>query len=367
LSAAGPQSNGHPKKKISLVLGGGGMRGISHIGVLKTMARLGIVPDEIIGTSMGGIVGALYAMGVSTADMEGIIGDLSKKDYFKLNLVKFFLRGGRSPSIYKGENFHSFLQEVLSEKEFSALQKPFFTNAIALGTGANVFWGLPLLDDISIPDAVYSSCALPGIFEPLEFKGQHYIDGGIGDSLPLRFAKSRGADIVIGVDLSVKGTQKKVEYRDSLPFVLYRAFEIAEEIVVEQMLHAHVDPSGVLIQPKVGHLGRFDFEHLPEVVALGEEAAYNALSGSAATALLAEEKNPEGVSTPIEPRDYVSVKVDQEKCIGCGLCAANCPTDAYFNAGLEKIVVRKPHNYECTRDSSCARNCPTGAIQLGNL
>lgn len=355
------------QKKVTLVLGGGGMRGIAHIGVLKAMHRLGIHVDEVIGTSIGSVIGALYAGGLTTDDMEKIIGDLSKREYFKLNLLRFFLRGGRSASIYKGENFHGFLRRALPVQEFGKMKLPFFCNAISLETGTNVFWGLPHLDDIAVADAVYSSCALPGIFEPLERQGQHWIDGGIGDACAIRFAKAREAGITIAIDLSVKATQKRVEYKESLPFVFYRAFEIAEEIITENNLHMNVDSSVVLIQPKVGHLGRFDFDHLPEIVALGEEAAYQALTATAATSMLVQEVEPSGIACAVEPRDYVSIQINPETCIGCGMCAAICPTDAYFSGGLEKVVLRKPRNYECTRDSACARNCPTGAIKLGNL
>jgi NAD-dependent dihydropyrimidine dehydrogenase PreA subunit len=74
----------------------------------------------------------------------------------------------------------------------------------------------------------------------------------------------------------------------------------------------------------------------------------------------------EGLTCPVTPRDFVRVRIDPTACIGCGMCEAVCETDAFL-AGAERATVRKPSNYECTRDHACARNCPTGAISLGNL
>jgi len=229
-----------------------------------------------------------------------------------------------------------------------------------------MFWGAPGCTDIPLVDAVYSSCCLPGIFEPYERNGQHYMDGGIVDALPLRFAKLMRPDVIIAVDLTVKATFKQPNYKDRVVSTLYRSFEIAEEIIVEQALHMHADHRTVLIQPKVGHLARFDFKEVPDVVRLGEKEAIKVLTSHSATRNLLPDTLVEGMSCPVTPRDYVSIRIDNDACIGCGNCQMVCETAAYWAQG-EKAEVRKFFNYECTRDHACARNCPTGAIHLGNL
>jgi NTE family protein len=349
-----------------LVLGGGGMRGMAHVGVLKALQRLGLSYDAIVGTSIGALVGALAAGGCSIERMEEILSSLQKEDYFKLNFVKFLLKGVRASSVYRGDTFRERLTEILPRVGFEGMQVPFFCNAVCLETGGLVFWGTPGLADISLVDAVYSSCCLPGIFEPFERDAYHYMDGGIVDPLPLRFAKALRPDLLIAVDLTVKATFKTPNYKDRVVSTLYRSFEIAEEIIVEQLLHMHADRRTVLIQPKVGHLARFEFSDVPEVVRLGEEETVRVLTSHAATRSLVRDDLYDGLSCPVTPRDYVSIRIDSEACIGCGNCEMVCETEAYWVQG-ERAEVRKLSNYECTRDHACARNCPTGAIHLGNL
>jgi ferredoxin len=120
------------------------------------------------------------------------------------------------------------------------------------------------------------------------------------------------------------------------------------------------------VQPKVGHLSRFDFHDVPEVIRRGEEEALRVLTSHPATRSLVTDSLIEGLSCPVQPRDHVSIRIDANACIGCGLCEMVCETEAYWARGA-KAEVRKPANYECTRDHACARNCPTDAISLGNL
>ena len=195
------------------------------------------------------------------------------------------------------------------------------------------------------------------------------MDGGIVDAVPLRFAKTLRPELILAVDLSVKATFKAPNYKSRVVGTLFRAFEIAQEVLVEHQLHMHVDADTVLIQPKVGHLDRFDFKDVPDIVRRGEEEALRVLTSNAATRHWAQPaalKALDGLACPVEPRDYVRVHVDPEACIGCGLCEMVCETDAFW-ARDGALTVRKLANYECTRDHACARNCPTGAIRLGNL
>jgi len=344
------------------------MRGMAHIGVLKAMERLGIHYDAIVGTSIGALIGAMAAGGQSTELMEEIIPRLQKDDYFKLNYVKLLLKGPRASSVYSGKNFIARLAELLPDIEsFDHLKIPFFCNAVCLETGGMAFWGTPGLRDIPLLDAVYSSCCLPGIFEPYERGPYHYMDGGIIDPLPLRFAKSLRPDLIIAVDLTVKATFKTPNYKNRAVGTLYRSFEIAEEVIVEQLLHMHADRDTVLIQPKVGHMARFEFQNVAEVMRLGEEETVRVLTSHAGTRRLVQDHAlDQGISCPVTPRDYVSIRIDSEACIGCGNCEMVCETDAFWGQS-NPAEVRKARNYECTRDHACARNCPTAAIHLGNL
>ncbi|MEM7309899.1 MAG: patatin-like phospholipase family protein [Planctomycetota bacterium] len=357
---------GVERPRTVLVLGGGGMRGMAHIGVLKALRTLGIQYDAIVGTSIGALVGAMAAGAYDVDRMEDIISRLQKDDYFRLNVVKFLLKGVRTPSVYQGDTFRKRLEEILPGGGFADLAFPFYCNAVRLETGGSVFWGTRGLEEIELVDAVYSSCCLPGIFEPYERDGYNYMDGGIVDPLPLRFAKTLNPDLIIAVDLTVKATFKTPNYKARVASTLFRAFEIAEEVIVEQLLHMHADYRTALIQPKVGHLARFDFNNVPEVVRLGEEEALRVLTSHAATRHLCSDDPTPGLRCPVTPRDYVSIRIDPAACIGCGMCEMVCETDAYWARG-GKAEVRKLSNYECTRDHACARNCPTDAISLGNL
>ena len=350
-----------------LVLGGGGMRGFCHIGIVRAIERLGLQVDEIVGTSMGAVMGGLLAGGSNSHQMEQAALDVSLKDYFRLNLVKFFTRGYRHASVYKGKAFKELLHEWIPQDSFEDLVKPFYCNALSLTDGTTRFFGLPGAEKMRVSDAVYASACLPTIFEPAEINGDHYIDGGMTETLALRIARAREADLVIAVDLSHRDMRKKTPFKATLPHILYQTYEVMGMALNENNLHRYVDDKTVLIKPKVSHLPLLEMPDVNDVVRIGEREAIEVLTTHPLTCYLCD---PEAVAEEDRmvqrPRDHVQLDVDMNACIHCGICAATCATQGFASVPLGDVV-RKLHNYECTRDMACERNCPTGAIRLQNI
>ncbi|MFT7534495.1 MAG: NTE family protein [Hyphomicrobiaceae bacterium] len=369
-STDGSKPNGllrqKPRRTV-LVLGGGGMRGFCHIGIVRAIERLGLQVDEIVGTSMGAVMGGLLAGGSNSHQMEQLALDVSLKDYFRLNLVKFFTRGYRHASVYKGKAFKELLHEWLPHEAFEDLETPFYCNALSLTNGATRFFGLPGSEKMRVSDAVYASACLPTIFEPAEINGDHYIDGGMTETLALRIARAREADLVIAVDLSHRDLRKETPFRATLPHILYQTYEVMGMALNENNLHRYVDDKTVLIKPKVSHLPLLEMPGVNDVVRIGEREAIEVLTTHPLTRYLCD---PEVVAEEDRmvqrPRDHVQLDVDMNACIHCGICAATCATQGFASVPLGDVV-RKLHNYECTRDMACERNCPTGAIRLQNL
>lgn len=364
--AAHPATPVRPRKTV-LVLGGGGMRGFCHIGIVRAMERLGLGVDEVVGTSMGAVMGGLYATGLDSRRIEEAAAEISLKDYFRLNLLKFLVRGFKHASVYKGRTFHDLLKKWLPQASFAELQRPFFCNAMSLTTGASRFFGLPGADTMPVADAVYASACLPTIFEPAVIGADHYVDGGMTETLALRIARARSADLVIGVDLSHRDLHEKTPYKASLPHILLQTYEVMGQALNEHNLHRYVDDRTVIIKPKVSHLGLLDMPDVEEIVRLGEREAMEVLTTHPLTRYLCNADVVADEDRMVSrPRDHVHLDVDMNACIHCGICAATCATKGFAAVPLGDVV-KKLHNYECTRDMACERNCPTGAIRLQNI
>ncbi|GAB4141423.1 MAG: hypothetical protein Fur0037_08250 [Planctomycetota bacterium] len=361
-----PAASDRPRRTV-LVLGGGGMRGFCHIGVLRAVERLGLRVDEVVGTSMGAVMGALFASGMNSHEVERVACEISIKDYFKLNLLKFLVKGYKHASVYKGKAFLEFLQKWLPQRSFSDLRLPFFCNALSLSTGKTRFFGLPGTAEPTVAEAVYASACLPGVFEPIAIGGEHCIDGGMTETLALRLARARNADLVIGVDLSHRDPKLRVPYRASLPHILFQTYEVMGQALNEQNLHVYADARTVIVKPEVSHVGLLDMPDVNEIVGLGEREALEVLTTHPLTRYLCDPQVLAEQDRFVQgPRDHVRLDVDMNACVHCGICAATCATQGYAAVPIGDVV-RKLHNYECTRDSACERNCPTDAIRLGNL
>lgn len=180
--------------KIGLVLGGGGARGLAHIGVLRVFKREGIPIDLIAGTSMGGLVGALYAAGVSIEELEQEVGKLSRLTE-QLRLLDISISA--SGLSVRGRRIYNYMADLLGEElTFTDLKLPLAMVAVDLNTGRDI-----VLQGGLVIDAVRASISIPGIFMPMELGEYRLVDGGVLDNVPVDVAQAMGATHTIAVDV----------------------------------------------------------------------------------------------------------------------------------------------------------------------
>ncbi len=284
--AAAAEPEGDRRPKIGLVLSGGGARGIAHVGVIKVLEEAGIRPDYIAGTSMGSIVGAMYAIGYDAAtldklaltmDWNDILDDRVSHRHLSMQeklgdgryAFSFPLRNGQVslPSGYiPGQKLAMELARltlpVHNVRDFNKLTIPFICVATDIETGkARVF------DRGYLPDALRASMAIPSIFIPVEIDGHLYADGGIVLNFPVSETRARGADIIIGVDVQTPLYRK--DELNSLARIMEQSVYFLGEISNERE-RALCD---TLITPDVSGFTASSFENPGELIRRGEEAA----------------------------------------------------------------------------------------------
>ncbi len=290
--AAADQPASRPR--IGLVLSGGGARGAAHVGVLKVLEDMHVPVDAIAGTSMGAVVGGLYASGLSAREIEKIMTSLNWQDAFhdrppreeltlrrkqedESFLVKFPLgvRGHKialPKGLIEGQRLSQTLRQltlpVARITNFDDLPTPFRAVATDLESGEPV-----VLGSGDLTSAMRASMSAPGIFAPVERQGRVLVDGGIADNVPVDIARAMGVDIVIVVDVGSpllprgKLTDVTAISNQMLAILLRRNAEA-------QL--ATLSPRDVLIEPPLGDASSFDFGAVARVIGVGEAAARGA-------------------------------------------------------------------------------------------
>lgn len=272
--------------KVGLVLSGGGAKGFAHIGVLKVLEATGIQLDYIAGTSMGAVVGALYASGYSATAIDSIVKSIDfpsllqdklsraqssffEKQYGEKSVLTFPIRKGkislpkaiaRGQLIYNGLN--TLFESVNSITDFQQLPIPFFCVATNLETGKP-----KVFEQGSLAAAVRASASLPTLLNPMVYEGVAYIDGGISDNFPVLEMRKKGVDIIIGVD--VQGELESKENVNS-------AIDILNQIVNFQM-YAKDDEKlralNIHVAPDFEGFSVTSFDRVDEIIDIGEDAA----------------------------------------------------------------------------------------------
>ncbi len=185
----------HRKVKIGLALGGGGARGLGHIGAIKAFEELGIKFDYVAGTSAGSIIGSLYAYGMSSKQMEDMVKSLKKKDIMRGSIP--FVKPAST------ERLEEQLNKAFGDLTvFSEMKIPLSVVCTDLKTGKEVDF-----DYGNVAKVVSASCAVPGVFTPVVYEDMHLVDGGLRNNVPADVVKKMGANVVFAIDVNhLRGT-----------------------------------------------------------------------------------------------------------------------------------------------------------------
>jgi NTE family protein len=275
------------KPKIGLVLSGGGAKGFAHVGVLKVIEQAGIKIDYIGGTSMGAVIGGLYASGYNANQLDSIVRvtnfDNLLVDYLPRSSKSFYekrndelyvvslpfnkLKFGAPQSLSKGMfNYNLFNQltfHVRHIRDFNQLPIPFLCIATDIEQGKQV-----VLDKGILAQALFASSALPSVFSPVKLEDKLLVDGGVINNYPIEEIRKLGADIIIGVDVQ-SGLRDKSELQGAINVL----FQITNFQAIEKM-NLNSKNTDIYIKPDIKNFGAVSFEKAKEIILRGEEAAF---------------------------------------------------------------------------------------------
>ena len=261
-----------------LVLGGGGLKGLGHIGVWRALTEADVQIDGVIGTSVGGLVGACLAAGMDLDVLERHARALSKPDILRLNRRVKWFGGVRQQSVFLGDPLLEYIRNLLPFSEWDDLELPFQVNAVALGTGRTHWFGPGARTDITPAQAIYASCALPGIYPPTKLGDDYFVDGGTEHPLALQRAAELGATSIIAVDAGASAEQDPQSVVDQgLVAVYQRVYGIMMNHNRREVVDAWTDPPLLLVRPAVDEHDTFDFTQIGFYLDEGYRATRDAL------------------------------------------------------------------------------------------
>ena len=239
--------------KIAVVLGAGASKGFAHVGVLKVLEFHKIPIHLIVGTSVGSLVGSLYAYGYNAFQLQELSLSIDKGDVLDPFLVP-------TNGFFRGDKLEEFINKTVKNTPIEKLKIPFYAVTTDIQNGQEVVFGKG-----NTGTAVRASCSVPGIFRPLKIGDRMYVDGGVVSPVAVDAAKRFGADVVIAVDVS-SGVER------SQPEGTMEAIMQSINIMYSKLAAIQLSQADVVIRPKVGYISSSDFSKKHEAVMEGEKA-----------------------------------------------------------------------------------------------
>jgi len=341
--------------RIALVMGGGALKGLAHVGALRAIREAGIEPALFAGSSIGALVAAAAASGRDPDELTTRALAVRRRDLFRINHMGMLMERMQARSIYLEGPLRTLCEELVEDGTFEDLAHPLLVSAVDLERGLPVVFGRPGFRQVRVRDAVYASCALPGFFPPGTVGDRLCIDGGTMDNLPVNIA-GLDVDAIIAVDVGIADVPLMQGVADQgFASIFMRAATMMMHEMQQATLDTWTGPPMLLVRPKVSHIGWFSFTHVEQLLEMGYDSTRQALRH-----LLDALAAPGG----IYPRQEMEIRVDRDRCTGCGLCAAHYPALMALDRQQRAHPLEPVHDFS-PADAAFARCCPVEAITVG--
>lgn len=256
-SLPGTQTKAVPK--VALVLGGGAARGFAHVGVIRVLEQEKIPIHMIIGTSVGSLIGGMYAANPDSFQLEWAAFKIEKNDILDVSLIYSKL------GPVQGTKLENFVDQTVKTKKVEDTKIPFYPVATDLTTGETV-----TLEKGSLARAIHASSAIPGIFTPVQFGNRTLVDGGVTDNLPADIARSKGATVIIAVNI-----QKDIRNTDISS--LFDVIGQSVNIMMHENVKNKLKEADVVIEPDTKGVSMFDFSQKKVLMEEGMKATKQAI------------------------------------------------------------------------------------------
>ncbi len=260
------------RPRVAVALGGGGARGMAHVGVLEVFQESRIPIDIITGTSVGALVGALYSAGTPLDEMENMaenVGWNELSDFSGTTRIRLLLGG----SLLSSKKMERYIAATIGEKRFYNLNIPFACVATDLVTGERV-----IFRDGEVALAARASATVPGLFDPVEYRHRFLVDGGILDNIPTDVARLMGGEYIIAVSVNGDFSRQAIA---SVFRVLVQSISIQGKVLDDERLK----DADYVVSPQVGTVSAVDLGRSHECIDAGVSAAWQAVPGIKRTLL----------------------------------------------------------------------------------
>jgi NTE family protein len=265
-------------ERIWLVLGGGGLKGLAHIGVWRALGEAGVPVAGVVGTSIGALVGALIASGTSWGEMRRLARELRREDIARVNRRAVLFNGIRQVSVFRGDVLHEFYESILPGVGWDSLRLPLLVNAVDLATGRTTWFGTGERTDVALVEALYASSALPVLYPPAAIGEAAFVDGGTEHPLALARADATDGTGLIGVDVGAGETGESARILEQGMIAVHqRIFSIMTWRRRNDLVRHWRGKPLLYVRPRLDGFGTFDFDQVEYFVEEGYRAMSQAL------------------------------------------------------------------------------------------